>query len=120
MPVIHIYHPEKNKDKKLFKTIAASVCDIFKIPDTSVWIFWNRKKKQSFYKQDWDNNKHPAPALLIQCRESYTEQQIQEAIMALTAIIKASFGCAEKEIFISFLKVKKGDLFSQGNLWIQV
>ncbi|WP_207799020.1 hypothetical protein [Taibaiella soli] len=117
MPIINIFHPERNKHKRLLETIAAIVSYSLEIPQTNVWIFWNKPKKNEFFKQDWNNNNKPAPALFIQCRESYNKQQIQNVVEKLTYELKGVFKCSENEIFISFVRVRRGDLFSQGNLW---
>jgi phenylpyruvate tautomerase PptA (4-oxalocrotonate tautomerase family) len=117
MPIINIYSPQDCNVTSFYSLVAEAVSKILNLPSNRVWIFWTKKSIQEFYKEDWINNDFPAPVFLINCREIYTKSQLSEVINSLVNISTAALNCNKKEIFISFNRVYKGELYSFGGIW---
>ena len=116
MPLVNIYYPLSCPSMEYLPDLTNSLTREFNIPSNKAWVIWNEIKV--YHKPDWNENiNNPAPIIDIKCRELYSREQVKSAIYQIIDITEKHIKCNREEIFICFSKIKRGDLYSFGNIW---
>jgi len=117
MPVVHIYSPLNCPPAGYLAELAVEISGILGIKEEKVWIFWNKKDLVECHKRDWIDQLRPAPVFQITCRAVYTAAELERVIQVILRVTRETLGCDEKQIFISFNRIERGELYAFGEIW---
>ncbi|MCK1993192.1 hypothetical protein GW626_04100 [Peribacillus muralis] len=115
MPIIKLYSPNSCPDTNILSDICNRVTDSLNIPVGHAWAFWHQQ--ESFHKPDWGLNGTNAPMIMIYCKNSYNNEQIQGIIEIISNVITQACSCDKESIYISCFRIEPGHLMVRGELW---